>query len=207
MHNSWRQSETQLNHCNDISQVALSLWFSGFGTACRGLSDALKSHCVCVSVSSALLSADWANRCGRFSACRTRGNFPTSVPNLCDPTRCNSVKASAMPRPSLTVTVSRLFLIKSCVRLRELQLSFITVLRFTSSAASAFNSELTKDYIVLFLPLMKCLEHCLGHPGVNKVWWPSWDTHGTLTFTLQMDSNGISCTLIDNKCNVHLNSL
>lgn len=42
-------------------------------------------------------------------------------------------------------------------RLHELHLSFITVLRFISSAASAFNFELTKDYIVLFMPLIKYL--------------------------------------------------
>lgn len=55
----------------------------------------------------------------------------------------------------------------------ELHLLLIIVLRFTSSAASAFNFELTKDYIVLFLPVMNylCLEagQCLGGPGFNNV--------------------------------------
>lgn len=39
----------------------------------------------------------------------------------------------------------------------ELHLALIAVLTFTKFVASAFNFELTKDYIVLFLPVINYL--------------------------------------------------
>lgn len=55
----------------------------------------------------------------------------------------------------------------------ELHLALITVLTFTKFVASVFNFELTKDYIVLFLPVINYLSlesrHYLGlDPGFNE---------------------------------------
>lgn len=51
----------------------------------------------------------------------------------------------------------------------ELHLALITVLTFTKFVASAFNFELTKDYIVQFLPVKYfSLETRRYNPGFNK---------------------------------------